>query len=76
MRKKVVYYKELRKFIKSKGMNFKQYAENVLHINPMSLTYRFTGRTNFTIDDIILTRDYFNLSPMQIDAFFFHEHIK
>ena len=76
MRKKVVYYHELRKFIKAQGMNFKQYAQNVLHIDPMSLTYRFTGRVMFSVDDIKLTRDYFGLEPAQIDIFFLRENIK
>lgn len=74
--KKVVYYHELRKFIKSKKMTFKRYAHEVLHILPMTLTHKFAGRIGFTMDDIINTKNYFNLSPSQVDSFFFHEHIK
>lgn len=73
MRKKQVYYHKLRKFIKSNDMTFKRYAEEVLHINPMTLTYKFTGRLGFSIEDIKLTRDYFKLSPLQVDEFFLHE---
>lgn len=68
-----VYYKKLRKFIKGQGMSFKEYADKVLHLNPMTLTYKFTGRLSFTLEDIKLTQKYFNLSPLQVDEFFLHE---
>ena len=76
MNKRKVYYDDLRKFIKSKKMTFKRYADEVLHILPMTLTHKFAGRIGFTMDDIVRTRDYFHLSPSQVDRFFFHEHIK
>ena len=73
MRKKVVYYKKLRKHIKDSGMTFKQFAKDVLHIDPMTLTYKFTGRISFTLDDIKIIQKHFNLSPIQVDEFFLHE---
>lgn len=70
MKKADVNYPELRKFIKSK-MTFKKYAEDVLILVPMTLTFKFNGKIPFTQEDIQRTKDYFHLTSKQVVLFFF-----
>ena len=64
-------YAELRKFIKSKGMNCETFAENVLCVSRQELSYKLNGIIAFSVQDIQIIKDYFHLSAKQVILFFF-----
>lgn len=66
-------YEKLRKFIKSKGMTLKDYAEKVLDVAPQTCDYKYRGLSRFTTKQIDITKKYFNLSNKQVVDFFLNE---
>ena len=71
MKKADIYYPELRKFLKSKGFNMKRFAEEVLNVDRMTLNYKLSRKTSFSVVDIQIIKDYFHLSAKQVIEFFF-----
>lgn len=68
-----MHYEKLRNYIKNQGMTLKEYAIKVLKVHPHTCDYKYSGKAKFTLKQIAITQNYFNLSNKQVFEFFLNE---